>query len=259
MDPHRVDLVIQFALLAAGREDDWLERELGPIHLVKYVYLADLAFAARNSGETFTGADWTFYHFGPWAQEVHARIAPAVADIDAIETTFESKYGDSDVKRWRKTDDGLFDRIEKALPLHVGLAVRKSVRQFGRQTSELLHFVYATPPMLRAAPGDKLIFEAEPIAESAPTSPSAPPSKRKAEKKHEARVLEVRARVNELLAQKAKVKADRTLAIAPRYDDVFREGVEWLDTLAGPSLEPKGEIRVDDSVWKAPGRTERRG
>ena len=81
-----VDLVVQYALLEAGRRDDLFDRELGPIHLVKYAYLADLAHAERRGGETFTGAPWKFYHYGPWAQEVHARIAPALAAIDAIKS-----------------------------------------------------------------------------------------------------------------------------------------------------------------------------
>ena len=38
-------LVVQFALLTAGEEDQQHERQLGPIHLLKYVYLADLAYA----------------------------------------------------------------------------------------------------------------------------------------------------------------------------------------------------------------------
>ncbi len=55
MDQDRIDHVIQLALLVAGREDDPFDRELGPIHLIKYVYLADLAYAERHGGETYTG------------------------------------------------------------------------------------------------------------------------------------------------------------------------------------------------------------
>ena len=41
MDTAKVDLLIQFALAVAAEEDALAERELGPIHLIKYVYLAD--------------------------------------------------------------------------------------------------------------------------------------------------------------------------------------------------------------------------
>ena len=57
-DATKVDLVLQYALLLAGQEDDYFDRQLGPIHLIKYVYLADFAFARRNRGETYTGVDW---------------------------------------------------------------------------------------------------------------------------------------------------------------------------------------------------------
>jgi len=42
MDIKRVDLLLKYILAAAGQEDPG-NREVGPIHLVKYVYLADLA------------------------------------------------------------------------------------------------------------------------------------------------------------------------------------------------------------------------
>ena len=57
-DPSRVDLLLQYALLVAGEEDEYIDRQLGPIHLIKYVYLADLAYARHNEGKTFTGIDW---------------------------------------------------------------------------------------------------------------------------------------------------------------------------------------------------------
>lgn len=55
MKSNKIDLLIQYAILIAGQEDEYPDRQLGPIHLIKYVYLADLAYAERNGGETFTG------------------------------------------------------------------------------------------------------------------------------------------------------------------------------------------------------------
>jgi hypothetical protein len=54
MDINKVDLLLKYILAAAGQED-YGNREVGPIHLIKYVYLADLAFAEKHEGETFTG------------------------------------------------------------------------------------------------------------------------------------------------------------------------------------------------------------
>lgn len=36
----RVDAIIKYALSVASQNDNFTERELGPIHLIKYVYLA---------------------------------------------------------------------------------------------------------------------------------------------------------------------------------------------------------------------------
>ena len=38
------------------------------IHLIKCVYLADLAYDKEHNGQTYTGIPWRFYHFGPWAE-----------------------------------------------------------------------------------------------------------------------------------------------------------------------------------------------
>jgi hypothetical protein len=42
MDINKVELLLKYILVAAGQEDLG-NREVGPIHLIKYVYLADLA------------------------------------------------------------------------------------------------------------------------------------------------------------------------------------------------------------------------
>ena len=42
MDVEKVDLLLKYILAAAGQEDCG-DREVGPIHLKKNVYLADLA------------------------------------------------------------------------------------------------------------------------------------------------------------------------------------------------------------------------
>jgi hypothetical protein len=53
MDIKKVDQLLKYILAAAGQAD-YGNREVGPIHLIKYVYLADLAFAEKHGGETFT-------------------------------------------------------------------------------------------------------------------------------------------------------------------------------------------------------------
>ena len=47
MKSSKIDLLIQYAILIAGQEDEYLDRQLGPIHLIKYVYLEE--FRGRNT------------------------------------------------------------------------------------------------------------------------------------------------------------------------------------------------------------------
>ena len=99
MNIQAIDEVLQFAILTAGRQDDYYERELGPIHLIKYLYLADLAYAEQHSGETYTAINWRFHHFGPWSNDAYMRIEPALNQIGAKCKTIQSKY-ENDFVRW---------------------------------------------------------------------------------------------------------------------------------------------------------------
>ena len=100
MDPSRIDSIMQYALAEAGQNEDWMDRRLRPIHLIKYVYLADLEHAERT-GETFTGAPWRFYHFGPYCAEVWERVDPAMDAMRAEDCSFPSEYQDEPAKQWR--------------------------------------------------------------------------------------------------------------------------------------------------------------
>src|SRR5258708_28753150 len=97
-DQHRTDRLLQYVLVVAAQEDDWRDRELGPIHFLKYAYLGDLAYAARHEGEGYTGAEWQFYHFGPWQLQVHERIEPALAAIHADRKSLPNSFDDDFVR-----------------------------------------------------------------------------------------------------------------------------------------------------------------
>lgn len=251
MDPKKVDLVIQYALAVAGESEDFRERELGPIHLLKLLYLADLAFAQAERS-SFTEIEWRFHKFGPWAVEAFQRIRPAVQSIDALERRFSSATTDEGV-RWRVKNPGLAGEIEGKLPGPVAREVKRAVRQYGNDTAGLLHFVYRTHPMLTAAPGEILnlmpteLPETEFTVAEVPSTPLPEVSRTKV-KKLQALVkdrLEERRRAGRL------VPADP----APRHDELFKQGRDWLDGLAGePVRAEKGQVRFSEEVWKSPGR-----
>ena len=257
-DERRTDLLIQYVLVAAALQDDWRDRELGPIHLLKYSYLGDLAYAERHEGVTFTGSEWQFYHFGPWQAQVHDRIEPALAAIKANRKAIPSSRFEGDFIRFSLEPEDLAhlrERTEKELPLGVGAAVRAAVHEFGSNTAALLRHVYLTPPMLRAAPGETLVLRPD-TDRSNRTASDVGTALTGAERKRRSQLLSaLKDRVRERLSQN---QVRRHAAVPqPRYDEVFAAGTEWLDALAGdPPESGNGELTFSTDIWKSPTRSD---
>ncbi|MFN8545540.1 MAG: hypothetical protein U0807_15220 [Candidatus Binatia bacterium] len=242
--------------MAVAGQGDSSHRELGPIHLLKYVYLGDLAHAERHGGQTFTGAPWRFHYFGPWAEPVFARIEPAVKALEVRERRFPYNEADREGVRWLLDDARLADRLDDELPLEVASAIKRAIREYGNDTAGLLDYVYRTAPMLNAEPGEMLDFTvAEAPARPLPKPAPAASLSKSARKQQQAAVAALRERVQAKLRERATA---RTLAAPdppPRYDAVFAEGQAWLDSLAGPPIEAgEGTVTFADDIWKSRGR-----
>lgn len=255
MNIPRVDSIIQYTLTVAS-ENDWGEQELKPIHLIKYVYLADLDYASRNQGETYTGINWQFFRFGPWSKEVNDRLEPALSIVGAqkkvIEhTNYKSIFwffpkGKPVIDLERTFDDRL-------LPI----TIQGLVRKYGNETKALLHDVYKTLPMLHAAPFEILNFSRV-IQEPGPPEKSQPSSEQTArqKKKRKAKLESIKKGFQKKMAQKkqelAQNQAERS---KPCYDEVFWEGVQTLEKLAGEEIPP-GRITCSfsDEFWKSKAR-----
>ncbi len=254
LDHTRLDRIYQYILATARQLDDFAQRELGPIHLLKYAYLADLAHASSR-GETFTGADWSFFHFGPWSAAAHERIEPALLAASATKKTVKSRFAD-DFIRYAFDDKGdaetLSRELENDLPLSVVGAITVAIRQHGSDTSDLLRHVYLTPPMLRAKPGESLVFEGP-----TPVEREAKPESmldRKARKDRDAAIAAARSEVVRRLATR---KPPSNPIPAPRYDEVFYEGTAHLDKMAGESIAAgTGVVEFEDSIWASEQRRE---
>jgi hypothetical protein len=255
-DQNRIDLLLQYILVVAGQESGW-DRELGMIHLIKYTYLADLTYSKYHKGETYTGLPWQFYHFGPWSVELYNRIEPALQEIGANKRIIESPKYDKDFARWSISDDQLFVELGNKLDLSVMGAVQEYVRRFGTDTRALLDYVYKTGPMVMTAPGELLDFSLteqqikeieEDIAEVRKSTPTA-----RQIKKREAKLKALKERINERMdSELGKVKE---CALPPRYDEIFFQGVDWLNSLAGDPIE-HGEFTasISDKMWKSKAR-----
>lgn len=248
MKPARIEEVFGYALAVAAQADHPRDRELGPIHLLKYLYLADLAYAEAHGGETYSGVDWRFHKFGPWAVEAFQQIEPAMAHLGAACRQFASRYRDDSV-RWRLPADQMEVR-ERGLPIEVERSVAAAVRAYGSDTSALLHHVYRTPPMLRAKPGERLDLQAEP--EPLEVSERTPAELLPEIKLSKTRLKRMREEVQRRLAKQREARRTLVPQPPPRYDEVFAEGTAWLD---GPEPESRrGTLSFSDDVWTSRAR-----
>ena len=252
-DLSRLNAVYQYTVAVAALADDARQQSLGPIHLLKYAYLADLAHASRRAGSPYSGVEWRFHHFGPWSQEAFNAIGPALHAVAAREDRYTSRY-ESDVVRFgldRHRAEAIARRGDQDLPPVVSHAITRAVREHGTDTADLLRHVYLTPPMLAARPGDRLDFSTAASVVRETQTPHAPARLTVKEKRRRAAIIDsARAEVRQRLAKSRSKRAAPQRA--PRYDAVFREGTAQLDRLAGDPIVPAtGEITFDDSVWHA--------
>jgi hypothetical protein len=255
VDTAKVDLVLQYALAVASQADDSFHRRLGKIHLLKYVYLADLANAERR-GVSLTGAHWQFYHYGPWDLSVYNRIDPVLASLNADEFTWPSSKYETDTVRWSIDADDAKDvaaDVERKLPVIVTVAVRRAVLKFGNDTSSLLHHVYTTTPMLRAAPGQDLDFGIAPDATDSSMADerneTAKPTDKELKRRKES-MLKLKAKFQAAVSSASAQSARKPSALKPIYDDVYVDGARQIEELAGASpggLEASASI--SDGVW----------
>ena len=252
MDQAKVDQILGFALATAS-EEDFGNRELGPIHLVKYVYLADMAYAEKHNGETYTGADWTFHHFGPWSPGVFARIAKVVDEMGARTRTIPSTKLEDNTVRYSlsQVEEPTMREMVRGLPLEVYATVKRDIHKFGSDTNELLHHVYNTPPMVTTAPGEPIRFLGKPEAPN--PEPSAPPLSKGQEKKRDEALKKLQEKLKARLDAPRKTKLIRPEVV---YDEKFEEVTAWLDSLAGEPTKPQeGELTFDSTIWKSPARS----
>jgi hypothetical protein len=259
MDTAKVDLLLKYALAVASQADREYDRRLGKIHLLKYVYLADLAYAEKN-GVSFTNVPWRFYHYGPWDAGVCNRIEPVLESLDAEQFVWESAKYDTDTVRWSIDSDDVDDLIrdlDKQLPFQVTLAIRRAVHEFGNNTSALLHNVYTTAPMLHAAPNQLLDFSTAKASVAAVADESdendKDPTIKEQRRRREA-MIKLKDRFQAALSSSTSGKR-KAPVLKPIYDDVFVNGARQVEALAGPSPDGiSGDATLSEDIWTSEGR-----
>ena len=260
MNKSRIHKLLQYALAEASQNENWDQRELGPIHLIKYVYLADLAYAEVHGGETYTGIPWRFHKFGPRCEDVFLEIDTALAAIGAEKKQISGQYQD-DYFRWRNTDLELADRLQSDLDFLPALSIKDAVRTFGSDTAGLLDYVYRTEPMLRAAPGEELDFSSFQKLHRDPEEDEldiSRPFSQGQQKRRNKKIAELKEELKKRFQKKQeRIKHQERDSTQPpsRYDEVYHEGVAWLDSLACEEIpESSFTASIHPDLWKSRAR-----
>ncbi|MEE8584514.1 MAG: type II toxin-antitoxin system antitoxin SocA domain-containing protein [Acidobacteriota bacterium] len=141
--------------------------------LLKFLYLADIA-NYRANGETFTGFDWIFHRFGPWAREYDELLESLqeTGQVSIESTDWEDDKAYESIRSEEKRDlHGVFPSLEAQHELSLALDALAD-----KPLGEILDHVYfETEPMEGAERLSRLDFsKVDRGVEFAFTSRSAP-------------------------------------------------------------------------------------
>jgi len=261
MNPERVTQVLRFALAKAGRED-FGYGDLGVIHLLKLLYLADYAFAQSHRGESFTGIDWFFHHFGPWNKDAWNH---SIAVLDSPEIEPITRFvGAFEKKTFRIRDeqerDEIFFQIDDLLPKEVSRAVGTAVHEFGSDTKRLLHHVYTTPPMRATVPGARIDFLEFAASEGSyvPAPKVEAPTISRTQQK---RIEDAKARLRESIAAKAALKQKARVNPYPPLNEDEAGALEEITRILSEDEDKAptdlhGEMTFSPEFWQSDFRRE---
>jgi hypothetical protein len=180
--------------------------------LIKYLYLIDIEYY-KKFGTTFTGYNWIFYEFGPWAYEYNDTFQQMEKDPN-----FRLDKGDAVLISCREREslesvlynDDLLMRAMRIID-------RWAVESLG----ELLNYVYFhTDPMENAERNKPLDFEKVKSAEPIPKFSLTPGSKSQKDK------AEILKRIQDRIATRPKSMPKFT---PPKFDEKYFEAVQVLD------------------------------
>jgi len=193
---------------------------LNKTKLIKYLYLVDVEYY-RMHKEMFTGFNWIFKDFGPWAFEYN-EIYEAMERAPDFRID-EGNRPDLDTKFIKTTESlELGDVIRD---FDIELKVRRIIDRWADEiTGPMLNYVYFnTEPMVDAERGKTLDFTKIHRLEPIPRfelSKGSLDAKELAELKKK-----IRERIDE---ERKKEKPDCTFT-PPHYDEIYWEGMTRLD------------------------------
>jgi len=117
---------------------------------VKLLYLADIEWRKRHSGEPLARLTWKFLHFGPYAVELANPLGDPDMEIAELE-------GGRKARRFSFSEDEL---NQGEVPEELSSIIGALVNRWGEADLNLLldHVYFDTEPMENAERGDVLDF-----------------------------------------------------------------------------------------------------
>lgn len=233
----RIEELITFVVLTTS---------VNRTRLMKYVYLADLAYAKTHAGETYTGANWRFLHFGPWSSDVNDAIDSAMQKAGAEVVTYEhGEHGEHAYWRVRESNRPKKPNVNVTAAMEIERAAKNY-----EPLPDLLHRVYATAPVLNAGPNEPLDFSTA-LTEPPPTWQTVEPLTAKQQKKLKSALAEVHKKIDERRAQQPR----KRIKVTPVYSQDFFAIEKAVDEQMGPAIEPEEvELTFEESIWKSGAR-----
>lgn len=123
--------------------------------LIKFLYLADLIFARRHGGRTWTGWQWRYWHFGPYCEEAVRSIQDAACS--GFISLEEQTDGEKEFEILKLTPKAFNQKID--VPVEFEGLLPKWIKKYGGDLYRLLDFIYHnTEPMIEAEKGQILDF-----------------------------------------------------------------------------------------------------
>jgi hypothetical protein len=188
--------------------------------LIKYLYLIDVEYY-RNHEKTYTGFNWIFYDFGPWAHEYNKIYdAMSISDEFRITAGSDPKYDAYFIYSLSKEEfEPLFENV------HDELLTRRIVDRWAVENlNTMLNYVYfKTEPMVDAKRNESLDFRKIHSLEPIPKFKLTKGIKTEEERKRIDNLIR-----EKIEASKKEPSPGTATFTPPNYDDTYFSGVERM-------------------------------
>lgn len=219
------DLPVLQLILFILQEAKKYEVKISKTQLVKFLYFADIIFARKHQGKTWTEWKWRYWHYGPYCEEAIKAIQKAKR-LGLIATEQTDNEKDFEILVPKSSEEVQYSII----PSEIYLLLPELIKKYGGDLSRLLELTYfGSEPMLNAEKGEELDFSTclslDQIWAYSRRVPVPPPmSKKKKE------ILRQKlAELTELRRTREIKKAKKRRKVSPELIDLLNQFDKWCE------------------------------